>query len=486
MSEFQSPTKLAEARQFSNTLDSPSKTLNPPPFQLKTDEKESQGLDSEQKDSSPRMQGDTSMAKIFAGMGTIKHGDKGINVVKVQQALVDMKYKLPMSGVNGDFGDETATALKQFQKDARIKQTKEFDKATAIAMDKRFDTRADYLEAAKDVDPANPYKKARILSADQKDAAKEALKPQPAKLGAKFDPKDSAAYASEISSHMSLIIPILHKNFFASKKDLRKDPRKNFHKDSNLEGAANAGKDVTDNVYGALAKGPAFKMNINLIDQWKDEETRNGLLSETEKKDKAITKVKYLIASQCGAINAKFNADPGGAIEAKLLEPIVNNIVSTPEKVQTILDIEAGWPGAQADGMQYLQMFKDSDNEVNRVALWKLFHISIHEYLHSLAHSNFDNWARSLSGSQSHTLIEGYCDFFTLNVRAKYPDSALKKIQANVEGDFHDPAKKVPTAKEASVGVYASNQEAERHAAIVGINNAQLGYFRGRTDLMGN
>jgi hypothetical protein len=87
--------------------------------------------------------------------------------------------------------------------------------------------------------------------------------------------------------------------------------------------------------------------------------------------------------------------------------------------------------------------------------------------------------------SQRHGLVEGFCDFFTLNVRAKFPATSLKGVQKEVEGDFHDAAKPVPNTKDLGVGVYPSNEQAERMVGIIGIRNAQLGYFRGQTQLMG-
>jgi len=45
----------------------------------------------------------------------------------------------------------------------------------------------------------------------------------------------------------------------------------------------------------------------------------------------------------------------------------------------------------------------------------------LHEYLHTLAHKDYQAWAQSFKnagdGTRYNTLIEGFCDFFTLNVR---------------------------------------------------------------------
>jgi len=270
-------------------------------------------------------------------------------------------------------------------------------------------------------------------------------------------------------------------------KPLRADPKKNFHKDKDLEEAANAGKEVTDQLYGNLNKGPVFKMNVNLIDQWKDEKDNQKLLNDSEKTAQAKRLVKYFINANCGTINSKYNATPSETEESKALQPIINSFIDTKAKVQILLDIDTGWEGAQQDGTQYLQLYKDPNNEINRKRMWELFHVSIHEYIHTLAHTDYKKWADNLGGSEEHTLIEGFCDFFTLNVRAKFPASSLKPFQQKVEGSFYDAKKPqaIPEVGNLPVGVYRSNKEAERMVGIIGIKNAQLGYFKGAVDLMG-
>ena len=435
------------------------------------------------KDASARFEGDNLLEKIYDGSETLAHGDKGVKVIKLQQALVDMGYKLPKYGVDGKIGDETRAALLAYQKDAKVPETGKFDKDTIRAMNTRFDTRSDYLKAADDFDPKDPKKGTRALNSDHKQEALAALEPQPSAPGAKFKEKvGGKSYGDEIKKRLTKLIPKLHTKLYSSKEPLRADPKKNFHKDATLESAANAGKDVTDKVYGDLNKGPVFKMGTNLLDQWKDEEDRNSLLSDTDKKKKAVGKVKYLINANCADINSTFNANPSGSKEVTVLKPVIKSFTDTDAKVKVMLEIDIGWEGAQLQGIQYLQRYKDPDAETNRLRLWKLFHVSIHEYIHTLADSKYKAWAAKLGGSQQHTLIEGFCDFFTLNVRAKFPKTSLKPYKKQVEGDFYDAKKDIP---DSSAGVYRSNQEAERTVGIIGIKNAQLGYFRGETKLMG-
>ncbi len=52
--------------------------------------------------------------------GILKVGSKGPSVKKLQQQLILKKYSLPKYGADGDFGNETQSAVKSFQRDAKI------------------------------------------------------------------------------------------------------------------------------------------------------------------------------------------------------------------------------------------------------------------------------------------------------------------------------------------------------------------------------
>ena len=53
---------------------------------------------------------------------TIRKGDKGTEVRNLQKKLLELGYKLPKYGADGDFGSETEAAVKAFQKDWGLTQ----------------------------------------------------------------------------------------------------------------------------------------------------------------------------------------------------------------------------------------------------------------------------------------------------------------------------------------------------------------------------
>ena len=65
---------------------------------------------------------DTAETVYTLGTRTLKKGSKGSDVKAMQEFLLQLGYVLPRYGADGDFGSETETALKAFQKKVGIKQ----------------------------------------------------------------------------------------------------------------------------------------------------------------------------------------------------------------------------------------------------------------------------------------------------------------------------------------------------------------------------
>jgi len=476
----QTPDELERAADAETAAEPERKDYDAAPRDTKTD--------------SARFGGDSTLEAVAAGTTKITSGARGIEAIKVQQALIDLGYLLPKFGVDGKFGDETRAALLKFQADHTVPPSGEVDKATLLALHKIYDTRKPYVDRAKH-DPLDPG--TRVLSADEKKAAIDAMVPPKGAGGSPAvftEEVGGKKYGDRIRDRLTGMIKDLHKELYDDKVGLRADPAKNFHAWSTIEGPAKAGKDVTDNVYdsnyGGKGAFPAMTAaGGNLIDQWEDEVAYNAGLTAPQKHDKAEDKVWYLINSNCAGINRDHGAVPSGTKEKSILTPIVATFVSDAAKVQALLDLDIGWEGAQLNGTVYLQRYKSTDpdkakaKEQNRVQMWELFHTCIHEYIHTLASSKYQAWAQGFAkkgdATRYNTLMEGFCDFFTLNVRSTVNPAA---VASTVEGPYAN-GNAPPVVHS---GVYPSHKQAERVVSVVGIKNAQAAYFRGETKLMGD
>lgn len=425
-----------------------------------------------------RFDNDAVLEEIAAGTKVIKNGDKGRAVTKLQVALLDLGY-LKGKGVDGDFREKTEKALKKYQGDAGVAQTGELDAATLSGLRAKFETRSPYVALSKKSSVG-----VHRLEDYEKDEAIEAMVPR--KPGEKFvEEVGGEKYGASVTKRLTEKIAKFHTQFEANVPK-REKPAENFHSWADLEGPCQAGKAVTDKVYGSYKTMPAFSNKKGtLVDFFEDQKAQNKGLKDDEKKTKAENLVRYMLNSQCADINKVHHADVDGAEEKAILDPIVASFTDTDDKVKILLEVFSDWPGAARGGAMFMQRYKADTDDKNREQLWQLFHIAIHEYIHTLKHEKYTEWANELGGARYHTLIEGFCDFFTLNVRSQLAiDSTL---QQKVEGTFYDKTKSPPANADGStgIGVYRSHAQAEQVVSIVGVRNAQEAYFEGDVAKMG-
>ncbi|MGD8588224.1 MAG: peptidoglycan-binding domain-containing protein, partial [Chromatiales bacterium] len=71
--------------------------------------------------SATRFQGDTHLLDALNDRRKIRKPQKHSGVRKLQQALVDLGYELPRHGVDGDFGSETESTVRLFQREQKMR-----------------------------------------------------------------------------------------------------------------------------------------------------------------------------------------------------------------------------------------------------------------------------------------------------------------------------------------------------------------------------
>ena len=87
---------------------------------------------------SPRFSGDPVLEACFDNERLLRFGAQGDAVQKLQQALVDAGFPLPKFGVDGIFGSETRTAVRNFQQTSGISIDGLVGPQTMGALDARF------------------------------------------------------------------------------------------------------------------------------------------------------------------------------------------------------------------------------------------------------------------------------------------------------------------------------------------------------------
>jgi|GEM_PF-1196961 len=69
---------------------------------------------------SPRFSGDPELEAAFDDERAVRRGQNGEHVRKIQQALIDLGFKLPRFGADANFGSETSRAVKSFQRNSQL------------------------------------------------------------------------------------------------------------------------------------------------------------------------------------------------------------------------------------------------------------------------------------------------------------------------------------------------------------------------------
>lgn len=82
----------------------------------------------------PKYEGSVQPRDYELGERVIAYGMEGKDVQQMQQMLIDLDYDLGKYGADGDFGDCTELALKQFQADRKLEATGRCDSATLSAI----------------------------------------------------------------------------------------------------------------------------------------------------------------------------------------------------------------------------------------------------------------------------------------------------------------------------------------------------------------
>jgi peptidoglycan hydrolase-like protein with peptidoglycan-binding domain len=432
----------------------------------------------------------------------IKKGAVGMVVKKVQQALIDLKYLLPIYGVDGIFWKETEAAVKAFQTKEGLDPSGVVGKDTLDRLDLRYQDFKPYADLAReqtqgltpgdkeipvDKTPKQYLQGTRRLDAADRKAIDEALS------ATKVDPKTGkppvfqpttpgGEYRARLKQTLLTEVQDEFDHLAKGKADKHKDPN-NLHDWKGIEAVANRSKLQTDGVFGGYATRPAFKEGVNLKDRWDETEKDIAAMDENQKMEIARWRVEKIIRSgdEVRVLNEEHGVVRTRSPEKEIIAEVTEEVARA--KFDDLLEIHKGWPGAANPSTQevFLQRFKSKDPSGNRRYMWRTFQTLIHEYIHTLAHSKYSAYANKLSADKGHTLREGMTEFLTKIVlgTVSYADPNLRK---EVEGPYHDPL--VVEAPPSYTG-YHEAQNAEQMVAVCGARNAYAAYFLGHTELIG-
>lgn len=103
---------------------------------------------------SPRFSGDNVLEACLDNEQVLSNGSSGAAVALIQQALIDAGFPLPRFGADGIFGNETKTALQNFQRASSLSADGRLGPNTMSALDSLFTKGVPQLAPAIPVNPA--------------------------------------------------------------------------------------------------------------------------------------------------------------------------------------------------------------------------------------------------------------------------------------------------------------------------------------------
>ncbi len=175
--------------------------------------------------------------------------------------------------------------------------------------------------------------------------------------------------------------------------------------------------------------------------------------------------------------------------EAKIIRKVGDPFVKSESK--RLFEIGRAWDAFVIGHDIFVQLFKNPNALEDRRFLWETFHTLIHEYLHSLAHEEYDKYANKLGGEHStegSTLIEGVDSLLTeitwTSAKARASTDEVRKVvepDAFNAGEPFDPSL-LPPEPSARADTYPN---AVKLVNVVGIRNLYAAYFQGKVKLIG-
>ncbi len=266
-----------------------------------------------------------------------------------------------------------------------------------------------------------------------------------------------------------------------------------------VEQMAVPAKDETDAVFGQFydrSQRPSLEYDRpgkpGNLHSWYDEADRElRAMTPRQRRKLAQRWVLYYFQSddKIRLLNDRYAASPEfdrrdrpKNPEAEILNEIAEAACEDDETVRKLVETRRGWGGMAAGDQVYVDLFHSPDATKDRKARWRMFQTLIHEYIHTLVHPDYEEYAKSFGANseQWNTLIEGVDNVLDEVVWAKVaPKTSDQDLRKAVEGQAHARLEPIEVPAPSH---YDSYDEALRLTGMVGIANVIAAYFLGLVD----
>ena len=355
--------------------------------------------------------------------------------------------------------------------------------------------------------PTDLASRKKTLTPDQKVKAKEALRPKvdstngtPQAFVAKH-PGETEDYKEKLRALMPGMITAYWNNSAKDRQPADHANTSQMHTLVEMEALAEVSKHETDRVYAGYYnkdQHPPMKADRpgrrgKLHDLWADMDKEMRGRFDIRQATARLLVFYFLRNNQKWVApldrhhyaSPRFDSDDRPLNDEAIAQAeIVKEFTTTVDQVRRLNEIDRGWDASAnfVTGDVNIQLFKPKDGvTADQDFMWDMFQVLIHEYLHTLVHTNYATFANSFGRSSPEwiTLLEGVDTLLSevawASIVPRVNDTALRE---KVEGP--DLAKLPPiSVKHAFRRQYGSYNEALRLTNIVGFRNVVLAYFKG-------
>jgi peptidoglycan hydrolase-like protein with peptidoglycan-binding domain len=443
-----------------------------------------------------RFSGDGELGDVERGVKTLKIGDSGHAVRKVQQALFELN--LGPINVTGTYDQLTADAVQAFQQQRGLAHKDgKLDSTTFQALEKEFFDISRYAKAAKHAPPGvhNTPKgtnadqvpvllaETNALDADAKAEANAVISPSKSNgvIGPFQDPLPAGSYAARLEKLLLEKVADEYKDAAADKK--HHDKGLLFSMDQMVD-VGNAAKDQVDSVFGSWAVGGPMKAGTTLNDRYEVDTAAQSKMDAPKKLREAKIRVRYFMNTDRAFSDLDKEHSVDRTREDAIIDSAIDKVAAAKEQ-ELLLIVATSSAATDKTGSIKLQRLRSGNEDQDRDTLWRKFGTMIHEYIHSIAHPQWREYKSDKSKADSqagHTLTEGVTELLTRTVVSQI-NLNDKKLRKQVLGKIDDDGEEPDLGRS---GKYtAPYLRAQELVGVAGIYNLYAAYFLGETKLIG-
>ena len=357
---------------------------------------------------------------------------------------------------------------------------------------------------AKTVEPG-VREKAEILEAIapevRKDKSGKSLEFQNTLVGEKM------SYEAELRAALPRIVQDTYAMLVVGRGKKEHSDASKLYSPDDIENIGKASRDETNTVFGAYQTGPELTVDRpgtkgvihDLFARAEEEQSSKNF----DRRERAEELVFYIFQTHpdIRKLNRRHNASPKFDkddhplnAEAIAQETVAKQYLRDDGNIRRLNEINRDWPAAEKPTIEggttrvtvdvRVQFFKPvgATAEIDRKFRWQTFQSLVHEYLHTLVHRTYFDYARTFGDNSPpfNTLMEGVDSLLTetvwSNVYGRINDRALR---LRVEGPKYSRELPPPSLEPRALKRYPSFTEAVKLVNVVGVRNLYAAYFLG-------